>query len=109
MPGRSSFFAPLSLLAGSLLYSSLFGQDSFDPFRHPLAWEVGIQLTPEQVGSLEQQLAEDPNDLETRVKLIRYYFQHFEDSSAGQIHGEHVLWFIQNEPEAAVLGGRRDA
>ena len=104
MPGRSSFFAPLSLLAGSLLYSSLFGQDSFDPFRHPLAWEVGIQLTPEQVGSLEQQLAEDPNDLETRVKLIRYYFQQFGDRSAGQMHGEHVLWFVRNEPEAAVLG-----
>ena len=130
MPARSSLFAPVSLLVGSLLCSSLFGQDSFNPFRYPYALQVAVRLTPEQVGSLERQLAEDPNCGETRMQLIRYYsrqpvdswaarqmlkgnvlmqfigyfFHQFGDRRTRRKRGEHVLWFIKNAPEAAVLG-----
>lgn len=103
MPVRPSVFAPVSLLVGSLLCSPLSAQDSFYPRRFPSALLVAEQFTPEQVGSLERQLAEDPSDLETRTKLIGYYFRQFDDALARRKRNEHVLWLIKNEPEAAVL------
>ena len=53
-------------------------------------------LTPADATRLEQQLVSNPDDLETRSKLIAYYFmENIREPRLG-----HILWMIQNHPES---------
>ena len=63
-------------------------------------------LTPEQVASLEAQLAMDPSDVAVRTQLLAYYggSRSFRDQSAKEAKREHALWFIRNSPESVILG-----
>ncbi len=104
MPFKSLFASTVLLLVGNIFCSPVFEQDSFADSKYFEALDVGRQLKPVQVSSLERHLADDPKDLEKRTKLIGYYFYQSEDRLARRKRGEHVLWFIKNAPEAAVLG-----
>ncbi len=61
----------------------------------------GAELTAVQVSALEQQLAENPQNLVARAQLLGYYRAH--RRSAREEHSRHVLWFIQNAPESEVF------
>jgi hypothetical protein len=64
----------------------------------------GGKLTAEKADKLEQQLAQNPSDIDLRTKLLGYYFRHtFKMPSARQAKCKHVLWLIKNSPEAEVL------
>lgn len=63
----------------------------------------GWDLTPEQAAALEQQLATNPQDLNSRAQLLGYYFRHHRADPSRK--AEHVLWFIENAPESEVLDG----
>ena len=67
---------------------------------------AGRNLTPEQVASLEEKLATDPDDAATRTQLLGYYggVRSIRDQSAKESKRQHVLWFIRNSPESEILG-----
>jgi len=66
-------------------------------------------LTPDQAQQLEQRIAHNPHDLDTRAKLIAFYYL----NGLGDRWREHVFWSIENHPEwtgfhtrqASVQGG----
>ena len=65
----------------------------------------GRNLTAEDVTRLEQQLVQTPTDVDSRTKLLGYYFlKQFRNKSASTQKQKHVLWLIQNSPDAQVLG-----
>ena len=97
MPFRA-FFAVMVILVGSGLCPSAFPQDLRD---HVYA---GSNLTQEKAASLEAELAEKPEDLFARAQLVGYYYaRQFRDRSARARRHEHVLWLIENAPEANLL------
>lgn len=68
----------------------------------------GYTLKPEEATRLEEKLKESPEDMETRTLLLGYYF-----SAARQAIGtpatlearrRHILWIIENHPEAEIAG-----
>ncbi len=61
----------------------------------------GAELTAPQAAALEQQLAENPQNLVARAQLLGYY--RAQRRSAPGEHSRHVLWFIQNAPESELL------
>ena len=67
---------------------------------------AGRNLTPEQVASLEEKLATDPDDAATRTQLLGYYGgrRSIRDQSAKKAKREHALWFIRNSPGSEILG-----
>lgn len=64
----------------------------------------GAALTTEEAVDLERRVAEDPWDLESRTVLIGHYLTHLADDEAPSARREHILWLIEHQPEAPVLG-----
>ena len=94
------FLATAALLAASGLCSSAFTQDLRSHVR------AGSEVTPEQAESLEAELVENPEDLVVRAQLVGYHFlRQFRDDEAHDKHRKHVLWLIENAPEANALAG----
>lgn len=66
---------------------------------------LGGRMTMNEKISLEKQLATNPNDVESRTKLLGYYFiKGREDADAKAARERHVVWLIENAPESEVLG-----
>ncbi|MCY3778311.1 MAG: RNA polymerase subunit sigma-24 [Candidatus Aminicenantes bacterium] len=67
--------------------------------------KTGRELSSEQVASLEEKLAIDPNDVTSRTMLLGYYdgIRSIHDDSAKVAIRRHVLWLIRNSPESEVL------
>lgn len=61
---------------------------------------AGFKLSTQQAQQLEKDILTNPNDTEKRQKLLAYYFSHFELQPK---RDKHILWLIQNQPEAQVL------
>lgn len=54
---------------------------------------------------LEVQVAKNPDDVDARTKLLGYYFiKGRQDADARPNRERHVVWLIENAPEAEVLG-----
>ena len=65
---------------------------------------AGVQLTAEEAEALEARLDADAHDLEARTRLVVYYFgKSFFDTAIRRIHSGHVLWLIENVPQADIL------
>jgi hypothetical protein len=62
----------------------------------------GRSISPEEAAKLEEKLARDPQDLETRFTLIGYYSTRH-DGSFPLKKSEQALWFIQNLPDSDLL------
>ena len=62
------------------------------------------QLGPGDVGTMEQYLAANPQDLEVRNQLVLYYFS----KGIREPRLTHIMWMIANHPEsnAAVFASR---
>lgn len=87
---------PLIYLASVLQLAPALAQQPQEP---RAAVPAGIfQLTPQDAARMEQQLAANPGDLQTRSDLIAYYFVH--NQPAPRL--THILWLIQNHPESEV-------
>ena len=71
---------------------------------HTLA-RLGGQMDQNEKTSLEEQVAKNPGDIESRTKLLGYYFvKGRQDADAKSAKRRHVVWLIENAPEAEVLG-----
>ncbi|WP_146580559.1 RNA polymerase subunit sigma-24 [Neorhodopirellula pilleata] len=71
---------------------------------HILA-RLGGQLNATEKASLEEQVAKKPDDVESRTKLLGYYFtKGRQDPDAKAAKERHVRWLIANAPESEVLG-----
>ena len=54
------------------------------------------KLTAADVSRMEQQLVSNPDDLETRSKLIAYYFL----NGTSEPRLSHILWMIEHHPDS---------
>jgi hypothetical protein len=63
---------------------------------------TGRSISPEQATKLEEKLAGDPQDLETRFILIGYYSTS-RDGSFPLKKSEQTLWIIRNIPDSELL------
>jgi tetratricopeptide (TPR) repeat protein len=65
----------------------------------------GRTLTAQQVAEMEAAIAQHPDDLTARTKLLGYYFMSRHTGAAAK-EGcrKHVLWIIKNRPEAEIAG-----
>ena len=87
---------PLIYLASTLQLAPALAQEAQEP---RAAVPGGIfRLTPQDAARMEQQVAANPADLQTRSDLIAYYFVH--NQPAPRLN--HILWLIQNHPESEV-------
>lgn len=65
------------------------------------------QLTAKDAAALEESLIANPDNLDTREKLIDYYFMEMATSHAEGLEEKrepHVLWLIEHHPEAEIAG-----
>jgi hypothetical protein len=62
----------------------------------------GRSISAEQAAKLEEKLARDPQDLETRFTLIGYYSTRY-DAAFRLKKREQALWVIQNIPNSELL------
>lgn len=54
--------------------------------------------------SLEEHVAQNPNDVESRTKLLGYYFiKGRQEADAKANRQRHIVWLIENVPESEVL------
>ncbi len=66
---------------------------------------LGGQMTLADKVSLEEEVAKNPEDVESRTKLLGYYFiKGRQDADAKSNRGRHIVWLIENAPESEVLG-----
>lgn len=71
---------------------------------HNLA-RLGSEMNSKEKLSLEEQVAKNPKDIESRTKLLGYYFiKGRKEADAKSARERHVLWLIENAPESEVLG-----
>lgn len=66
----------------------------------------GSELSQEEAKLLEENLKNNPHDVSSRTQLLGYYMhlQPVNHPSVLEAKREHVLWLVQNSPEAEVLG-----
>ncbi len=96
----------VKIIVCSLLLSSvaISGGLSCAADAHRLAMEGG-QMESAEKDELEARVAQSPDDLESRTKLLGYYFRKGrQDADAKAAKARHVIWLIQNAPAAEVLG-----
>lgn len=96
-----------SVLVGLVVVSpALATLDGLDEARIAATreWASGRELTGEEAVDLERRVAENPWDLESRTILLGYYSARRTDDEARSAYREHILWLIEHQPEAPVLG-----
>lgn len=102
----------LGAVIGSLLGLTGFGHPNGSALAEDLPCQTtrARDLTPEQAASLEKKLEQDPHDLASRTRLLRYYFGSYRFPARSvreqmeKAQARHILWLIRNRPEARVLG-----
>jgi hypothetical protein len=60
-------------------------------------------LTSQQASALEDTLTRNPEDLQTRDRLMMYYFQAMVTSRSSELEQkreQHIFWLIQHHPES---------
>ncbi len=66
---------------------------------------AGGKLSEAAAQELENALKQTPDDLSIRTQLLGYYFlRQRESASIRKTREQHVLWVIQNDPEAEIAG-----
>tara|TARA_R110002167_G_scaffold96399_1_gene255415 strand:+ start:446 stop:679 length:234 start_codon:yes stop_codon:yes gene_type:complete len=63
----------VSRFISAILFLIISGNASMASDAHQLA-RLGGQMTSAEKTSLEKNVAENPNDVESRIKLLGYYF-----------------------------------
>lgn len=88
--GLSCFEAAAAMLPES-------ARAAFDD--HQAILSQGWKTTPAEAAQLESQLASHPQDVAARTRLISYYHQQM----IAAPRARHILWLIENHPEAEVF------
>ena len=66
---------------------------------------AGTELSADAVAATERKVASNPNDTESRVKLLGFYFAlRNGDESAQEAAQPHILWIISNFPDSEAAG-----
>jgi hypothetical protein len=73
--------------------------DQQDNGTHATILAEGWQLTPEAAARLEADLTSNPHNLSARTRLISHYYQRM----IAEPRTRHVLWLIENHPDANVF------
>src|SRR5262245_41385165 len=84
------------VLAFSVLFACLTASESArsDEDAHSLARRGGQMSTADKV-SLEEHVVKNPNDVDSRTKLLGYYFiKGRQDADAKSNRQRHVVWLI---------------
>src|SRR5262249_52273238 len=63
-------------------------------------------LTPAEAETLEATSDSAPNDLDVRVRLLRYYLRAGTSDAARvrPLRRKHIVWLVEHRPTAAILG-----
>jgi hypothetical protein len=103
MPIKKSFAVFLLICLGALpLTQAKADQSDLEAYQFIL---VGRTLSPQKASVLERQMKTHPDDLSMRTILLGYYFRgQFRSKSIQTAREKHILWIIQNHPEAAIAG-----
>lgn len=65
----------------------------------------GGELNQEDEVLLDERIAKNPGDVDSRIKLLGYYFcKRRENADAESNRERHIVWLIENCPELQVLG-----
>lgn len=65
---------------------------------------LGNGLSLREAKALESGLKADPDNLDSRVKLVGYYFTRYQDTKAeAGVRKDHIIWLIRNMPENVFL------
>ena len=65
----------------------------------------GVLLSAEEAGKLEEQLKQNEDDVVLRTQLLGHYSsKRFRSDTARRARQQHVLWIIENRPDAEVAG-----
>ncbi len=65
---------------------------------------LGNSLSLREAKELEAGLQTDPDNLDSRVKLVGYYFTRYRDTKVeAGVRKEHILWLIRHIPENVFL------
>lgn len=87
-----------------LISISVTGAAGFAADANRLAQEGG-EMDEVEKNSLEKLVADKPEDIASRTKLLGYYFQKKRrDADVMSARTRHVLWLIENAPESEVVG-----
>ncbi len=66
---------------------------------------LGDQMSPQDKVALEERVAKQPDDIESRTRLLGYYsIKGRQDADARPAVERHIVWLIENAPESEVLG-----
>ncbi len=91
-----------SLVVGVLLIVTqtvILGEDAYSLTR------LGSQMQSDEIAAVEEQVTQNPSDIEARVKLLGFYFLNGRQNAefkAARVR--HIEWLIENAPESKVLG-----
>lgn len=70
-------------------------------------------MSAEQAALIEKKVERNPRDVDSRTKLLGYYFsKQFQDPAVRKAKEKNVLWLIENAPDSGILGtpfGQLDA
>jgi serine/threonine protein kinase/tetratricopeptide (TPR) repeat protein len=64
----------------------------------------GRSLTDDQDLALEGAVKRNPDDVESRITLLKHYFAHQSRPDLRKARQAHVFWLIENQPRNPVLG-----
>jgi hypothetical protein len=100
-------FRILAILA-SLFVGGLqaLGRSAQEPVPAPSS-RVTHQLTADDVRKLEESLVTNPDNLNAREQLLRYYFRTGLRSSTAELEQkreQQILWLIEHHPETGLAG-----
>jgi tetratricopeptide (TPR) repeat protein len=91
--GLITILIPLAGLKGQ-------GIETYPDLSKCSSWTTtGSKLSAEEAGKLENQIASNPGDMESRIKLLGYYWHpRISREDARKAAQVHILWLIQNKP-----------
>ncbi len=95
----ATFFVPALYLAAAARFEALNQATVSTDARTLNDWDQSASITPEQAAQLQSSLQADPDNLETRTKLL-FYYRHLRQATE---FTDQVLWFVQHHPEAVAL------
>lgn len=108
MPGKRRARNVSTVLLFIGLFCALLGRQLLAAEKTRDAYRLAIKggkLSSEEAQQLEEKLQKNPDDLSARTMLLGYYGRKaFESNEARTKRQKHILWIIQNHPDARIAG-----
>jgi tetratricopeptide (TPR) repeat protein len=108
MPGRKRARNVSTVLLFIALFCALLGGNIIAAEKGGDVYKLAIKgrkLSSEEAQQLEEKLQKNPDDLSARTMLLGYYgLKAFESNEARTKRQKHIVWIIQNHPDAQIAG-----